>query len=123
MSFLKAGIIFMCLGAIGCSSSPNLPAASNNMLSVLEPGEKVKANEVNRKRDRVVQVQGQIKAQAPLMGGKRAYEVQDETGSIWFVTDRTLSAPGSQVSIQGKVKFQKIEIAGQDQSTTYIEQQ
>lgn len=123
MSFSRIGVVLLCLSTIGCSASPNLPAASNNVIAALEPGEQVKVNQVNQKRDQRVQVQGQIKAQAPLLGGKRAYEVQDETGSVWVVSDRALPATGSQVTIQGKVKFQKIEVAGKDQSTVYIEQQ
>lgn len=123
MGFSRIGVVLLCVSAIGCTTSPDLPSASNNVLAVLEPGEQVKANQVSQKRDRVVQVQGQIKAQAPLMGGKRAYEVQDETGSVWVVSDRAVPATGSQVSVQGKVKFQKIEIAGKDQSSVYVEQQ
>ncbi|MBD1859014.1 MULTISPECIES: hypothetical protein [Leptolyngbya] len=123
MGFSRIGVVLLCVSAIGCTTSPDLPSTSNNVLAVLEPGEQVKANQVSQKRDRVVQVQGQIKAQAPLMGGQRAYEVQDETGSVWVVSDRTVPATGSRVSVQGRVKFQKIEIGGKDQSSVYIEQQ
>jgi hypothetical protein len=122
MGFSRFGVVVLCLSAIGCSGSPNLPAVSNNLLSGLD-GERVKANQVSTKRDRLVVVQGQIKSQAPLMGGKRAYEVRDETGSVWVVSDRAFPAVGSQVNAQGVVKVQKIEIAGQEQSTAYIEQQ
>lgn len=122
MSFSRIGVVLLCLSAIGCSASPNLSTASNNVMAVLEPGEQVKVNQVNQKRDRRVQVQGKIRAQAPLMGGLRAYEVQDETGSVWVVTDRALPATGSQVTLNGTVKFQKIDVAGKDQSTVYIEQ-
>ncbi|MBW4441328.1 MAG: hypothetical protein KME10_08860 [Plectolyngbya sp. WJT66-NPBG17] len=123
MSFSRVGLVAVCLSAIGCSASPNLPAASNNVLTMLEPGERVKIREVGAKRDRTVQVEGKIKAQAPLMGGQRAYEVQDETGSVWIVTGRSVPAIGSSVNVQGKVRLQKIDLAGQDQSTVYIEQQ
>lgn len=122
MSFSRIGLVCLCLSTIGCSASPNLPAASNNVIAVLEPGEQVKANQVAQKRDRRVQVQGKIKAQAPLFGGKRAYEVQDETRSVWVVSDRALPATGSQVTVHGTVKLQKIDMAGKDQSTVYIEQ-
>ena len=124
MSFSRLGLAGLCLSVIaGCSASPNLPAASNNVISMLESGEKVKIKEVGSKRNRVVQVQGRINAQAPLMGGQRAYEVQDETGSVWVVTSRAVPATGSQVTIQGKVRLEKIDLAGQDQSAVYIEQQ
>lgn len=123
MRFSSVGLVAVCLSAIGCSASPNLPAASNNVLTMLEPGERVKISQVSSKRDRVVQVEGKIKAQAPLMGGQRAYEVQDETGSVWVVTSRAVPATGSQVNVQGKVRLQKIDLAGQDQSTVYIDQQ
>ncbi|MER3432776.1 MAG: hypothetical protein C4288_04925 [Leptolyngbya sp. ERB_1_1] len=123
MSFSRVGLVLLCLSTIGCSASPDLPAASNNVLSMMEPGEQVQIRDVGSKRDRVVQVEGKIKAQAPLMGGQRAYEVQDNTGSVWVVTNRAVPTIGSQVTVQGKVRLQKIDLAGQDQSTVYIEQQ
>ncbi len=124
MGFSRLGLVALCLSAIvGCSTSPNLPAASNNVFSALEPGERVKIKEVGSKRDRIVQIQGKINAQAPLMGGQRAYEVQDETGSVWVVTQRAIPPTGSPVMVQGKVRLEKIDLAGQDQSTVYIEQQ
>ncbi|WP_156427062.1 hypothetical protein [Leptolyngbya sp. NIES-2104] len=123
MSFSRMGLVALCLSAIGCSTSPNLPAASSNVITMLQPGERVKARDVGSKRDRVVQVEGKIKAQAPLAGGQRAYEVQDDSGSIWIVTTRSIPPVGSSVTVSGTVKLQKIDLAGQDQSTVYIEQQ
>lgn len=126
MRFSNVGLVAVGLGlscfAIGCSASPNLPAASNNVLSLVQPGERVKVRDLGSKRDRTVQVEGKIKAQAPLMGGQRAYEVQDDTGSIWIVTSQPVPATGSQVSVQGKVRLQRIDLAGQDQSAFYLEQ-
>ena len=122
MNFSQIGSVMLCLMTIGCSASPNLPATSNNIFSVVS-GEKVKIKEVVLKRDRVVQVEGKINAQAPLMGGLRAFEVKDETGSVWVVTSRSVPATGSQVNVQGKVRLEKIDLAGQDQSAVYLEQQ
>jgi hypothetical protein len=92
------------------------------VFSALEPGEQVNIKDVGLKRDRVVQVQGKINAEAPLMGGLKAYEVKDETGSVWVVTSRSIPAIGSQVNVQGKVRLEKIDLAGKDQSTVYLEQ-
>ncbi len=122
MRFSSIGMVFLCFSTIGCSASSNLPAASNNVLTMI-PGERVKISQVSSKRDRVVQIEGKIKAQAPLMGGQRAYEVQDETGSVWVVTSQTVPTIGNSVNVQGKVRLQKIDLAGQDQSAAYIEQQ
>ncbi|MBD2081182.1 hypothetical protein [Leptolyngbya sp. FACHB-17] len=127
MRFSNVGLVAVGLGlscfAISCSASPDLPVASNNVLSLVQAGDRVKVRDLGSKRDRTVQVEGKIKAQAPLMGGQRAYEVQDDTGSIWIVTGQPVPATGSQVSVQGKVRLQKIDLAGQDQSALYIEQQ
>ncbi|MGG6267984.1 hypothetical protein ACQ4M3_15670 [Leptolyngbya sp. AN03gr2] len=123
MSFSRMGLVVLCLSAIGCSASPNLPVASTNVITALQPGERVKIRDVGSKRDRVVQVEGKIKGQAPLMGGQRAYEVQDDTGSVWIVTSRAIPATGSSVTVSGTVRLQKIDLAGQDQSTVFIEQQ
>ncbi|MBE9011326.1 hypothetical protein IQ250_14025 [Pseudanabaenaceae cyanobacterium LEGE 13415] len=123
MSFSRVGSVVLCLSAIGCSASPNLPASSGNLITALQPGERVKIRDVGSKRDRLVQVEGKIKAQAPLVGGQRAYEVQDDTGSVWIVTNRSIPPAGSSVTVSGTVRLQKIDLAGQDQSTVFIEQQ
>lgn len=123
MSFSRLGLVALCLSAIGCGTSPNLPVASSNVITMLQPGERVKARDVGSKRDQVVQVEGKIKAQAPLAGGQRAYEVQDDSGSVWIVTNRSIPPVGSSVTVSGTVRLQKIDLAGQDQSTVYIEQQ
>lgn len=122
VGLMAVGLMVSSLSAIGCSASPDLPTASNNVLSLVQPGERVKIRDLGSKRDRTVQVEGKIKAQAPLMGG-RAYEVQDDTGSVWVVTSQTVPATGSQVTVQGKVRLEKIDLAGQDQSAVYLEQQ
>lgn len=123
IGLVAVGLVLSSLSAIGCGASPELPAASNNVLSLVQPGERSKIRDLGSKRDRTVLVEGKIKAQAPLMGGQRAYEVQDATGSIWVVTSQSVPATGSQVTVQGKVRLEKIDLAGQDQSALYLEQQ
>lgn len=120
-SISRIGIGLLCLSTIGCQHSPNLPVVSTNVFT--QAGDQVKIREVqSSKPDRLVRVQGKIKAQVALAGGQRAYEVQDETASVWVVTGEKLPATGSEVGIQGKVRSQKIDIGGQDQSTVYLEQ-
>jgi hypothetical protein len=113
----------LCVGLMGCNGSPKLQSNSGNVLSVADTGPTTKIREVQKnKANKVVRVQGKINAQAPLMGGQVAYELRDDTGSIWVVTQGRLPAIGTQIGVQGQVRFKPISIAGQDHSSVYLEQ-
>ena len=113
----------LCLGFLGCNGSPQLQSTSGNVLSVLDMSAATKIRDVQKNKvNQVVRLQGKIGSQAPLMGGQVAYELRDDSGSIWIVTQEKLPASGTQICVQGEVKFKQITIAGQDQSSVYIEQ-
>jgi hypothetical protein len=126
LSRLGFGLV-LCVGLFSCSGSPELQSNSGNVLSVADTGPTTKIREVQKnKANKVVRVQGKMNAQAPLMGGQVAYELRDDTGSIWVVTQGVtqgrLPAIGTQIGVQGQVRFKPISIAGQDHSSVYLEQ-
>ncbi len=125
LEFSRFGIgIFgiLCANLIGCTSPPDLPTTSNQVMSALNLLERTSIRDVSKKIDRDVRLQGKIESQVPLVGGARAYELSDETGRIWITTRDRLPAPGTKINVQGKVRYEKISIDGQDQSTVYLEQ-
>ncbi|MDZ4874211.1 MAG: hypothetical protein CLLPBCKN_003607 [Chroococcidiopsis cubana SAG 39.79] len=69
-----------------------------------------------------VRLQGKVVQQIPLAGW-RMYQLQDSTGKIWVLTKRTNVRLQTPVSIEGKVYFQSIPIAGQDFGEIYVEEQ
>jgi uncharacterized protein YdeI (BOF family) len=72
---------------------------------------------------KVVHLKGKVGKKVPLLGGA-AYELKDSTGTIWvLLTGGSAPPPGTEIVIQGKLRYQTISINQQDQGTAYIEQQ
>lgn len=69
-----------------------------------------------------VYLQGTVGQQAPLIDGQ-LYQLQDRTGTIWVLSRTTNLKKGQQILIKGRVRYQAIEIEGQDLSEVYIEEQ
>lgn len=69
-----------------------------------------------------VQLQGTVGDRAPLLQGQ-VYELQDETGKIWVLSPRANLQTGTPVLIQGRVRYEAIEIEDQNLGEVYIEEQ
>lgn len=69
-----------------------------------------------------VLLQGRVGDRAPLIEGQ-LYELEDATGSIWVLSSDQMAQTGEQVQVRGLVRIQPIELAGQDQSAPFIEEQ
>lgn len=70
---------------------------------------------------KTVVLKGKVGKQVPLLGGM-VYELQDNTGTIWVLSQPPLPKPGEEVVVKGKVRYQSIRINNQDQGSVYIEQ-
>ncbi len=70
----------------------------------------------------VVVVQGQVIRQVPFLESG-AYLVQGETGQIWITTSSSLPSKGTQVVVQGTLRYRQIEIEGQDLGKRYLQQE
>jgi uncharacterized protein YdeI (BOF family) len=127
-SILPHGVgLSLLVGLLSCSSSPTTESQPS-----LHPGavlsvfnfSTTKINEIQKqKTDFTVHLQGKVGAQAPLMGGSKAYELKDSTGSIWVVTKDAIPAAGTEVRLNGKVRYQRILLDGKDQGAVYVEQE
>jgi uncharacterized protein YdeI (BOF family) len=74
-----------------------------------------------------VYLQGKVSKQVPILKGQ-LYELEDSTGKIWVLSSvepgkGRRSKPGQQIRIKGKVRYQDIDIAGQNLGEAYIEEQ
>lgn len=69
-----------------------------------------------------VYLRGTVSDRAPLLDA-HLYELQDRTGKIWVLSRAAPLQPGSQVLIKGQVRYQEIEIAGQNLGDVYIEEE
>lgn len=111
---------FLLIGLLSCGKLP--PYAMNGIN--LMGASAVKIGELKPKTGNgtTVRLQGKIVQQVPLAGW-RMYQLQDSTGKIWVLTKRTDVRSQTSVSIEGKVYFQSIPIAGQDFGEIYVEEQ
>jgi hypothetical protein len=69
-----------------------------------------------------VKLRGQVGSLAPLLKGQ-VYELQDATGKIWVLSPNRQLRSGQQILIQGRVRYESIDVAGQDFGEVYIEEQ
>ncbi len=114
-----------CLGLVSCSGSaaPGVTTPTERVLAALDFGSLTQVRDIQKNKQHFsVHVKGKIAAQAPLGVGVRAYELRDETGSIWIVTNSEVPSTGTSVVVKGTVRHKQISVDGQDQSSVYLEQ-
>lgn len=75
------------------------------------------------KQDETVVVTGTVARQVPLLEGW-LYLLQDETGSLWVMTQRP-AAPevGERATVEGLVRYETIAVEAIDASEIYLEEQ
>ena len=121
MNFSRIAIYsFLIVGLLGCFSLPQYAMNGIGLMSARA----VKIGELKPETGNgtTVRLQGKVVQQVSLAGW-RMYQLQDSTGKIWVLTKRTNVRLQTPVSIEGKVYFQSIPIAGQDFGEIYIEEQ
>ena len=69
--------------------------------------------------DQSVQIKGKVITVAPMIK-QVAYEVQDGAGSIWVMSQKQPPKLDSEVNATGKVKFESIQVEGQEIAERYI---
>ncbi|NJO94247.1 MAG: hypothetical protein HC820_07680 [Hydrococcus sp. RM1_1_31] len=106
--------ILLGVGLVGCSSLGNFNIALSNP-DVSSIGELQK----DRGESNIVELKGTVSDRAPFLGSG-AYLLQDTTGAVWVMTDKTLPNRGDKVAIRGEVKHQSIAIAQQTSQELYV---
>lgn len=61
------------------------------------------------KNQSVVEIEGIVINVAPFLDGG-AYQIQDETGTVWVKSDRPLPTKGKTVKVRGELSYQAIFI-------------
>lgn len=78
----------------------------------------------NRAIDTSVYLKGKVNDRAPFLG-TGAYQLQDDTGSIWVFTKQPVPPLGEKLLIQGTIRYQQIqfkELVGKDLGEVYVEE-
>jgi hypothetical protein len=107
-------------GLVGCGKLGSLGFGGFN----LGGGNVTKISDLqqNPNADTTVYLQGQVATRAPFLGSG-AYKLQDATGTIWVIADKTLPNVGDTVSIKGQLQFQSIPLDGQELGEVYVQEQ
>jgi len=115
----RFSILLGMLGLVGCSSGwVGISLEGLPFLGRVTPIERIQSH---AKADYIVRLRGTVGDRAPLLNGQ-VYQLQDSTGKIWVLSSDTTLETGDQVLIRGRVRFQSIPLAGQEQGEFYIEE-
>ena len=118
--------LFSILGcsAVGETSSPlfelNMPQPIARLISRTTPIEAVHTQ--SAPSDHPVYLRGRVQQSIPLLNGW-IYQLQDDTGSIWVVTQTAAPIVGEEILIKGFANYEPILVAGEDLGEHYIEEQ
>lgn len=109
-------------GLISCGNSAPLSMGGINLNGV--SGNVTKIGEIPTAQNTVatVYLQGEVINRAPLLENA-AYKLEDDTGTIWVLTNQAPPNLGDEVLIKGQVQFQSIPVGGQDLGEVYIQEQ
>jgi hypothetical protein len=75
--------------------------------------------QTNWQQKDTVYLKGIVENRAPFLQSG-AYQLQDDTGSIWVMTNSTLPNIGDRLVIKGQVSYQSIPLAGQELGEVYV---
>ncbi|MDJ0727342.1 MAG: hypothetical protein QNJ38_19760 [Prochloraceae cyanobacterium] len=111
---LRIGILTsMLAGTVACTDLFNF-YRDRNIAQILQ----IKV-EQGKNLDRQVSVDGTVTRSISFLESG-AYQLQDETGTIWIFTDDELPEAGTALEIKGKLRHKNISIEDRDLGQSYI---
>ncbi|MDB9312016.1 hypothetical protein PN462_02805 [Spirulina sp. CS-785/01] len=79
----------------------------------------VTTEQVTEQVGQPITISGEVVKQAPF-GQGGGYQLADEEGMVWVMTERTLPGVGDRVQVTGEVREEMIEVDGQQLRDIYI---
>ncbi|BAZ07118.1 hypothetical protein NIES3974_37810 [Calothrix sp. NIES-3974] len=132
--FMQLGSIFysytktICWGFIVLTSTVMLGACGSitgsgiNMIGAnVTPIRDLSSDLIPNQEQTTVYVQGKVIQRVPLVK-KYAYQIDDNTGKIWVLTEQNNLKVNSQVVIKGQLRYQSISFEGQNFGEIYLEE-
>ena len=74
---------------------------------------------VNKTENNTIYIAGEVIKVAPLLGNN-AYQVQDNTGSIWVISTGNLPSVGQNIFIKSQVRTQRLSLINQELDELYL---
>lgn len=114
------GFMFLLLGAIiGCNQLNVARKARIPVTTINEIIQYQQPQKNSQTQEAVYYIEGTVVDYAPFMDNG-SYKLQDDTGTVWVLTNGTLPRPGDSITIKGRVEYQQISLGGQDLGELYI---
>ncbi|BBA79427.1 nucleic acid-binding OB-fold tRNA/helicase-type [cyanobacterium endosymbiont of Rhopalodia gibberula] len=114
------GFLFLLLGEIiGCNRLNFFRIAQIPVTPINELIQYKQPKENPQTQEAVYYIEGTVVDHAPFMDNG-SYKLQDDTGTVWVLTNGALPRPGDSITIKGQVEYQPISIGGQDLGELYI---
>ena len=109
-------IVPILIGISGCQEfiDDSLVALGKEELAITSI-QKISKN----KSGRTIYVRGKVIHRSPFLGNA-AYQLQDDTGSLWVFTSKPLPNQGEEVFIQGKIQHESLPIPEQELGGLYL---
>lgn len=106
----------------GCSNS--FPVGMGWLNASNASGSVTKISDIPQlqKTTATVYLQGRVANRAPFMRDG-AYQLQDDTGTIWVFANQPLPTIGDILAIEGQLQFQSIPLGGQDFGEVFVIEQ
>lgn len=73
----------------------------------------------DKRKGKVVYLTGKVSHLAPFVDNS-AYQLQDNTGSVWVVTKNTAPDVGKIISIEGKIQYQSLPLGDRELGDFYV---
>ncbi|MGB3790233.1 MAG: hypothetical protein WA949_19650 [Phormidesmis sp.] len=129
---LKWGLALVALILASCTvaeTSPSAPSSSEVPLPPVSspsfrlPGQSTAINSLSAERaEDKVSISGSVTQRVALLDGW-LYQIQDDSGSLWVLTNRSEPAVGEIATVSGIVKYEAIAVDAIDASEVYLEEQ
>jgi hypothetical protein len=114
------GFLFLLIGAIiGCNQLNFARKARIPVTTINEIIQYQQPKKNSQTQEAVYYIEGTVVDYAPFMDNG-SYKLQDDTGTVWVLTNGTLPRPGDSITIKGRVEYQQISLGGQDLGELYI---
>lgn len=119
---VHGGILSLLIGGlVGCTPLNYLGLAQLPITPIRQISPQSATTSVSAESDdeTLIYLEGKVVDLAPFMDSG-SYQLQDETGTVWVLTDDNLPQTGEQIIIKGKVAYESIAIGNQELGELYV---
>jgi len=106
------------LGFLGLASCQSNPSSEEQLQLTITPIGDLNAQTTGLAS---VYVRGTVRDRAPLLNST-AYQIQDNTGQVWVVTNNSPPESGQTLTIQAKIKSKSIVLQQQHSEEVYLQE-